>query len=358
MSWRILLIPHANKKYTQLAVSEAVNKIRKDYYNNMVVFSTWHNIPDEHSWEWSKEALQETHLRDLTHNAKVYYVTDKEKENLKLIMFNVLALSPKTLVVCNTDLGHYGPMYRSAIKKKEKEEENIIGMLLRKHEPFRSDLPCGMNVLEILYENLELFNYRGEQVKYYDSRVYHNNQNFVSYVSMVFGPTPIDDVNFSIENFSKRIPFNESTNRIFLGLLEWDTGNTCACVGDLSDTKKVGKKIKDLYNRRLYRDLGRFGCGIDTEKYLYVCILEKKEKWIEKTLDEIPLDFPSNIRGIYWGVMCEWKGDVSSIFIPSVWRDNPDWSVTDVLMALGNKAGKTIDDCEKVYFFREKGTFT
>ena len=393
MSYRILLIPHAGRKYSQEAVNKAARLIKPGQYKRLLVISTDHGLGEkEHSWVWSKEALDNTHLSYLTNDAIVYYAKNDRtdtfhseyRDNIMVILYaveQILKMYPEFLVIFNTDLTHFGQGYgnekdytvREALSMKEKWEGPLLKSLKKgdvveealEKMPYK---PCGRDVLEILGIILKKFNYEGTQVSYYTSvSIDKNWDRFVSYVSMGFRPKLFDgNINKFVYNFMKR---NRSLIRkrlpVFIGLKDIDTGRTCASMGDL-ERSVVGEKIKKLYPslKEDFRSM-RLRCkGVFLSKmFLYVNVLQSKEEW--KTIEHDDYyyeldDVESNDDGLYNGVRVVWKWK-SSIFIPAVWRENPEWNIYDILEALSRKSGQHEEawrSSERIEIFKEIGTFT
>lgn len=387
MSYRILLIPHAGEKYSQRAVSAAAKLIKPGQYKRLFVVSTDHGLGErEHSWVWSKKALDNTHLSSLTNDAVVYYAKNDKSdtfhseyrnniENILKAVILILTKFPDFLIIFNTDLTHFGQGYgnegdytvRTALTMKNQWEGPLLKSLIRGENceealekmPYK---PCGVDVLEILGFILEKFNYEGTQREYYTSIEIDKDWNrFVSYVSMGFRPKLFDgNIDKFVSDFVKR---NGSFKKlpVFIGLKDQATGRTCASMGSWENIS-VKEKIKKLYPslKEDYRSM-RLGCkGVFLSKmFLYVNVLEGKERW--KTIEYDNLDsVRSNDNGLYNGVRVEWDW-TSSIFIPAVWRENPEWSIYDILEALSRKSGQNEEawrSSKKIEIFKEIGTFT
>lgn len=356
---RLLLVPHSGKKYSQRAIDAAAQSIPEHAYQSIFVVSTWHNMQEEHSFEWMLEALQNTHLGQLP-TSVIYMKTNEFPQEVVDVLTNQL----DSLILFNSDLTHYGVNYQAT----QYGDANVVRQQLKKRWelPFLNGLsrgefidksmpykPCGVYVLEVLARIVRCFNYEGTILDYYDSMDIEktNDQNFVSYVAMGFTVKRWQS-NF-VSNFILRFPkLTSRTNPVFLSFME-SPNISVACVGIVNDdiiSNKLRKleysTLEDYKSQRLSRNNGR-------EFYGAVTVLN--------SFIEIPLHDVKNIQaqnnGKWVGVQALFQSK-SAIFIPDVWRLNPSWTIDDMLNALSLKANAPLKTLSKVEIFTEVGTFT
>ena len=362
---RILLIPHASDFFSGDATRNAV-KNTIPYMNKLYIVSTWHGRDNEHSWKWSKESLATTYLKPLLNDAQVRYAKPKMAKKILEETFKVITTEPETLLIFNSDLTHYGINYghpdgTQELSRKLDREQPLLQSLSNPSrglqvEQMGNELPCGIVALEILNQLTMKLGYIGKIFDYYDSsNVSGDTSSWVSYVSMGFHP---DNQCDSKSSFLERFPeCRNKTNPIFLGFKSLLDGKTRASIGRIDSTSSIQSKIQDIIPS-LKKDFqsGRLGGGTALcDTFIYVNILEKN--W--KTVSLNRLTTINNNQG-YHGVQCIWSNR-SSIFIPSVWRENPNWTIYDILENLSVKAGLPPDawkDSQKIQVFKEVGIFT
>jgi AMMECR1 domain-containing protein len=231
--------------------------------------------------------------------------------------------------------------------------------------PFK---PCGVNVLKLLSRVIQSFNYEGIITSYYDSidvekrnkNTSSDNGSFVSYVSMVFFPR-IFDKNFST-NFCDRFEnLSRKTNRVFVSLM--NESRAFACIGRL-DKSSICDKVKNIIEKDLLRDLQSSRLGSTSgELYPEVTILSDYNITIynKDYITKLPSIKPQTQDNEWYGVRCVFNPEISSIFIPSVWQDNPNWTIYDILKALSQKAGLASTAWSRsqyIELFNEVGRFT
>jgi len=340
--------------------------------NKLFVVSTWHGGAQEHSWEWSRESLSKTYLAPLLDpkGLELRFAKREDAHNIFRECLRILTTEPETLLIFNSDLTHYGLNYghsdgsRELLRKEEREgpllDSLCEGKPLQTKQMGR-ELPCGIVALEILSRLTQKLGYVGHVVDYYDSsRVSGDASSWVSYVSMGFHPRNQCEQRASfLDRFAE---YRQKRNPIFLGFKSLVDGRTYASIGQLGQETIEAKIISIIPSLR--RDLrsGRLG-GSDVDlckTFIYINILEKD--WETIYNDENFMDYLAELNNHDkpLGVQCIWEGG-SSIFIPSVWRENPEWTIWDILEHLSVKAGYQKDfwqRCDQVRVFGEVGIFT
>jgi len=174
---------------------------------------------------------------------------------------------------------------------------------------------------------------------------------------MVFFPSK----NSSL-TFCNRFPtLSRKTNRVFVSLM--NENRAYACIGRLDNNSSVCNKVKNILDQDLTHDLqsGRLGSTSD-ELYVEITILSDSNITIyNKDYDKLSIITSQTSDGDWYGVRCIFTNEVSSIFIPSVWQDNPNWTIYDILKSLSIKANLSSNSWTRslyIELFTEVGKFT
>jgi AmmeMemoRadiSam system protein B len=430
---KFILIPHAGKKYAGDCRYKVFNKIKN--IENIIYITALHNslylkknlknknfiikdecklfnknnainfiknnniIKNEHSYEWVKDEL-----RTKFKNAKHTVITpgpsiklEDYKQLIELINKNNLSKNT-TLIICTTDLIHYGkkynmislksPVQNSKIYEESKFINSIINLDLNeinnlyKRKPY---LCCGINSIKILVYLILNINkdLKGEVCDYYDSiqsnynknsiKRYSNDfenkiENFVSYVSIIYKInnkikiTNLDKNiglgclrNILIKNITEKkvkddykyyIPewsnFNKIYNGIFVGT---NIDKTIKCsTGRFENDNNISSAIKIyLSSKNCYNDSNNRWGGIkikDIFKINYkIELLDEKNIWKEvklKILQEKEEDFKD------YGFYIEFDKNnttYNATYLPNVWKESlPDNNIIEMLNKLSLKA--------------------
>jgi AmmeMemoRadiSam system protein B len=430
---KFILIPHAGKKYAGDCRNKVLRKIKN--IENIIYITALHKslhleenlknknfiikdecklfnknnvanfiknnkiIKNEHSYEWVKNELNIKFK-----NAKHTVITpgpnielEDYKQLIKLINKNNLSKNT-TLIICTTDLIHYGkkynmtslksPVQNSKIYEESKFINSIINLDLNeinnlyKKKPY---LCCGINSIKILVYLILNINkdLKGEVCDYYDSvqsnynknsiKRYSNDfenkiENFVSYVSIIYkinNKIKITDLdknialgclrNILIKNIIRKniktdfkyyIPewsnFNKINNGIFVGT---NINKTIKCsTGRFENDNNISSAIKIyLSSKNCYNDSNNRWGGInkvDISKINYkIELLDKKNTWKEvelKILQEKEEDFKD------YGFYIEYnKNNImyNATYLPNVWKESlKDNNIVEMLNKLSLKA--------------------
>jgi hypothetical protein len=111
-----------------------------------------------------------------------------------------------------------------------------------------------------------------------------------------------------------------------------------ACRGN-SDNSNIIKKVKEISIKDLKRDnRSRWGGNLENNDSIYkdsnfkieITILEEKKNWREiKTPEREPY--------FGYGISISGLNNITGIFLPSVWNDNPDWTTKKYIEELKGK---------------------
>jgi AMMECR1 domain-containing protein len=136
--------------------------------------------------------------------------------------------------------------------------------------------------------------------------------------------------------------YNKLTNSqmIFVGIKQNSNNKAVACVGnETQDPNTLRDAVRrDVNSSRLTSQ------KVNLENtYVYVTFLGNPSKWINiNKTDFMNCNF-NECAGISGpiGVNVIFIDNSNAIFIPDVWKENPDWSAENILTKLIEKAGKS-----------------
>lgn len=382
---RILFVPHAGPKYTHRAMKAAAAAIPAGRFVRAYVVSTAHSVDlfAEHSYDWMRDGLKDTHLFSLLDTRRVLYALPATTLQATHFIIRALAEEPDALVIVNSDLTHYGPAYDNAhfgTAQQVKEmllatwEQPLLDALATAPDRTHAALaamqaqPCGTIAITALADACARFGYIGRVLEHYSSLdVEPSSASLVSYVAMSFGPRPwTDDWPMS---FIQRWPiFAETKNAAFVQLLDPQHGRDVACIGELTEDT-IAQKVARIAPSMLIADLesGRLADHPPPLSGLipHVTILAQPRNWrtiAQADFGSISSIGPKDDAGRWQGIRCVWPNGRDAIFIPAVWREQPSARVIDLLRALSSKAGFADPDAwreaARIYMFTELGTFT
>ena len=120
---------------------------------------------------------------------------------------------------------------------------------------------------------------------------------------------------------------------------------TMACRGNF-DNSNIIKKVKKISIKDLKEDnRSRWGGNLENNHSIYkdpnfkieITILEKKVNWRE-------MKSPKREPYFGYGISISDIENITGIFLPSVWNDNPDWTIEKYIEELKGKGGITTDN--------------
>ena len=213
MKYPIIIIPHPAYEYGGFARKKAFLSMKKKERNQIdkiIYISAYHGNMNEHSYLWVKDELYEYFP-----NAKHYVYQPKSwRDSEKMV--KMIPIDEKMLLIGTTDLIHYGKKFNNEGKnnvkkmnqsqrrkwKKNKEKKIINSLVKYKSEIMKNiylsdkNIMCGPYSIYLILKYIEK-NFpkkKGKIVSYYDSlekryikiNNLKNNNNFVSYISIIY----------------------------------------------------------------------------------------------------------------------------------------------------------------------------
>lgn len=417
---RAALIPHAGKDYAGQARFNAfkyinpntkyiiyisafhkLNHSNKSYIfhndniiSNVDISDTQLNLEiatfKEDSFEWVYPELKFYFPR-----AKILAIGPKfYKNGLINYIYNFLINHDKSVLIATSDLIHYGSNYNNIhlLKKPQQidkihKEEFLISHLvssqinitkIRKHT-YLKHLMCGPRAIEFFSEIMIKLNYHGKVVDYYDSYSMGKSRdkdilnkylisakkrdNFVSYVSIIYGAEIIQDIildfdiimqiailKSTIKNNLDKIehplltpiwsPFHRTKQGVFLGT-NIDRQTNCStgvfesdelvstavkivrasknCISDAADRWHIPYK-KDMLDRMKYK----------------IELLKPRNEWKKYPASAAHKVF--DLKSGKYGVLLTLRSGKSATYLPIVAQENPNWSIDKYMESLSKKA--------------------
>ena len=422
-SIRAALIPHGGRVYAGHARYAALRYFKKNT-KEIIYLATLHNANSsdttyilhrdkgfrlgkhnfvktkirEHSFDWVHDELM-----DMFPSAKILALgPNRGVKNLDVWIINYMKKHPHCIFIATIDLIHYGKKFNNIhylrtslpqIDKVNKEEELIKALVnptinLQHIEQIMHhdrNLVDGPKTLRIFMEVMKQMHYKGRVTDYYDS--YGNTdlinrytiaereivKQFVSYVSIVYGPKKIDAllpidillslgylksiIRRSIQGGRWTIPFPswsplfEKTNGVFMGTSY--LGQTNCSYGNFEqDTmyKTTASKIRRAASKCIQDAESRW-------KIPYTAQNINQLSYKVEFLDPLPWkSYPGHLapkkfnnNGKY-GIYLELPSGKSATYLPSVFRDNPKWSIIKMMNQLTKKAGGYKNEWKKGIF--------
>ena len=340
----------------------------------------------EHSFDWVHDELM-----DMFPSAKILALgPNKGVKNLDVWIVHYLNTHKNCIFIATVDLIHYGKKfnnlhylrYPQQIDKVKKEEELIKALVnptinLQHIEQIIHDdqnLVDGPKTLRIFMEAMKKMHYKGRVTDYYDS---HGNSDLisrytidthpvrqlVSYVSIVYGSKKIDEllpidillalgylksiILRNIQGGQGRIPLPswsplyQKKNGIFMGTSY--LGNTNCSYGNFEQENTMytttASKIKSASSKCTEDAKNRWKIPYNAQN---INQLSYKVEF----LDPLPWkSYPGHLAPKKFkndgqhGIYLELPSGRSATYLPSVFRDNPKWSISKMMDKLTKKAG-------------------
>ena len=340
----------------------------------------------EHSFDWVHEEL-----RDFFPSAKILALApNRGVVGLHTWIINYLNSHKNAIFLATIDLIHYGKQfnnikylsYPQQMNKTIKEESLIehalnpntlnnkyINNLMKKDK----NLVDGPKTFEIFLKVMAHMGFHGRVTDYYDS--YHSQKNdlidryiismepvhtFVSYVSMVYGKNiPRDllpiDILLAIgllksiiikktfgKNYSLRLPrwspLHKRMGGVFVGT---SLGNRTTCSYGTYET--AGESTADNIIKAAYHcpedAANRWGVpytGKNINNLSYkIELLDPEEQWKTYKGSLATQKFQNNGGS---GIFLRLANGRGATYLPSVFKDNPQWSIVDAMRNLTEKA--------------------
>ena len=351
----------------------------------------------EHSFDWVHEEL-----KDLFPSAKILALApNAQVQNLHQWIIHYLQNHKNAIFLATVDLIHYGKSFHNTkylsypqqMNKIIKEESLIkhilnpnivnnkyVSILMKKDK----NIVDGPKTLEIFLNVMAMMRLQGRVTDYYDS---YNSRvpdlidryiisidpvnKLVSYVSIIYGKKmpndllPIDILlaigllkSIIIQKifgtkYSLRLPswspLYQKTNGIFVGT---SLGNLTTCSYgkyETKDTSTADNIIEAAHNcpedaaKRWHipytsQNINRLSYKVE--------FLDPKSQWKIYPGYKAPAKFPNNGSA---GIFLRLANGKGATYLPSVFRDNPQWSVTKAMEKLTEKAegrGRNLTDEE------------
>ena len=367
------IIPHAGIAYAGKCRERVFKHLPTDV-SHIVYLATNHSPSDtgprndlvdgtdDHSFQWVEPELKErwpdTPISVLMPVSAVLLDSKKAAADLKELT------KASGLCIISADLSHYGTRYKSEFQEQPRLHKVVAeGPLIRaltsqqQQQPWRSE----WSKLTCAPANLQLgcaLDLQGTVVEYYDSVGIQSQkwvdryavldpadqQPFVSYVGIVYKSVPTLmsvrlalgvvksaqlGVDLKMPAFS---PWWHQDQGVFVGGKTPSNETRCS-YGRFRGI--LGKSIEDASRDcrrdarvRWSRPMSREAIEESTYK-VELLSNEKKRVW------SLPDISPADEFGI---ILSDAKGR-SATFLPSVWKDNPSWTLEELLGHLQKKAG-------------------
>lgn len=391
---QLFLVPHAEVKPSQDCIKETLFELPNES-NEVWIIPTDHygrnrthffiekteedmyeknNMEKEHSALLHKKIVEE--IRPNYKNIKLKMIRNevngmkitKEKENNILYQLkDFLEKDIHNIIIFTSDLSHEKNKTTYDVLEKEKFLIEKIGKNEEiTMEDINSVSACGKYNLYIFFKLCKVMGLYYEIIRYNNSQnmnFYWTNQiyNYLVFYLGIRGSrenTILKNIGFYLQflcAYSRsllidpnvRIPMYRFAinNPIFITISE---GNrTMACRGNFNNSNII-EKVKEISIKDLKEDnRERWGGTLEKNNFIYmtsspnfkieITILELKRNWRK---------IKSPIREPYfgYGISISDKKNITGIFLPSVWKDNPTWSVQDYIEELKGKGGITTDN--------------
>ena len=171
---------------------------------------------------------------------------------------------------------------------------------------------------------------------------YTNNLELKNYINE---PKKYFNINNYIPKFNNIYKID---NGIFISTKDQDD-NINSCIGvyeDDNQNRKTADMILECIPKMILDSKNRWNNPIYKDKFKVIFdILDKKINW--KKVDKWKFSDMYKSYGIY---ICNKKDN--AIFLPSVWRENPNWSPNKILNELSKKAGFLQDTKYDIYVLK------
>lgn len=346
----------------------------------------------EHSFKWVKSELKE-HFK----SAKILVLCPTPYSNLKNLANDIINfiyytknINRKVLLFATTDLIHYGNRFNnlSMLKfpqklNKWRREEKLIDNLL-KNTLDNNDLNiiCGPYAIKTFIYISKFFNWNARVIDYYDSANYNdslidkyrihfnNNEEFVSYVSIIYGEfninndlLPIDiimglgviksviqaqllniETNIMLPMWNK---FNNMNNGIFIGTellnnTNSSYGNFQTVENNTTSLIKITNSAKNCLNDSINRWGNPITLNNLNSHKFKIEILDDIKSWKEYSSSQANDNF---IMDGKHGMLLTLYNGKGATFLPVVANDNKDrWSINDYMTYLSIKASGEKND--------------
>ena len=358
---------------------------------------------EEHSFDWVQEEL-----RFFFEGSQILVLapTPGNAQKIKEWIINFLRSHPKTLVIATTDLIHYGDSYgtKSVLNKqhpqsdKIREEETLIKHLTtyplntnKIVEELKANphLACGREALKTFAAVMEHLGFGGKVVDYFDSSqiamstpsgsqqertvdLYtllplhlYDSQEFVSYVSIVYGPTvrqrqiaeydiwaalgllkstilmQVHSVEPNTVFFPRWSPFHTRGSGIFVGTTLGSQTNCSYGRYEQDATTTTAQKIGEASADCLKDARNRWQIPYSRENLaghrFKIEFLASQSDWGDGYHGEEVLPH-FRVDGTQ-GVFLSLPSGRSATYLPVVARENAHWSPAEYLGHLSRKAG-------------------
>jgi AMMECR1 domain-containing protein len=133
--------------------------------------------------------------------------------------------------------------------------------------------------------------------------------------------------------------YQHMTNGAFVGIQNAN-GNTRASVGRYEDGETVAEHVRNSTLDTFDDAPKRWGSPLSVDELqglnVYVNILSPKNKWETLTVDGLLQRKIQASDG--FGFYLTLANGAKSTYLPSVWLDNPGWTIEDILTTLAGKA--------------------
>ena len=327
-----------------------------------------HTSKRERSFDWVHDEL-----KDIFPSAKILALgPNGGVRGLHTWIINYLRKHKNAIFLATIDPVHYGNSlsYPQQMDKIKKEEKLITAIL--SPNTFNRNIVDAQKTLEIFMKVMGNMKLKGRVTDYYDSHGSRKNnlidrysidvnpvKQLVSYVSIIYGKKlpnelfPIDILlaigllksiivkNTYHKTYNIRLPYWSPLYRrksgVFVGT---SLGNNINCsYGQYEGSKSTAIKIAQAANK----------CNNDASKHWQtpytpenihhlsykVEFLEPKSKWKTYPGSLAPKRFsPDGTSGIFLRL----PNGKSATYLPGVFRNNPQWSITDIMNKLTEKA--------------------
>lgn len=337
----------------------------------------------EHSFDWVHDELV-----DFFPSAKILALApDNRVNNLHQWITNYLKKHKDSILIATTDLIHYGEKFKNKdylsyphqMDKLIKEEKLINAMVnVNTHavtDILRSDpqVADGPKTVEIFMKVMSDMNYKGKVADYYDSYgsqkvlldryVIHQDpiNNLVSYVSIIYGDyTKVDDLlpidilmvlglvksilmrDILQKKYSLRLPIwsplYQRKQGIFVGTaLNYKTNCSYGQYENgLSTAEKIIKATENCANDASQRWKIPYDPQMINNLSYKIEFLDPQGEWSKPFLgSKIFKKFKADGKqGIYLTL----KDGKAATYLPIVFRENPEWSISKAMEKLTEKA--------------------
>lgn len=368
-------------------------KNKTNYILNNSEFTNGAN--NEYSFKWVQ-----SEFKKYFKNAKILVLCPTPYSDLKKLANDIIYFinntDDKVLLFATTDLTHYGKRFNNLdlLKypqqyNKWKKEENLIDDLINNNININNqnlDIICGPFAIKTFIYVSTFFNWNGKVIDYYDSSNYNsslidkysidfdnNYQEFVSYVSIIYGSfnndilLPIDIIlaigliktiiNSQLVNYNDEIYlpkwslFNKMNTGIFVGteLIKNNKYLTNSSYGNFqSENNNTNSliKITNASKNCLNDSINRWNIPItinNLKNHIFkIEILDDINNWIEYKSSTALKNFIFDGKH---GMLLTLNNGNSATFLPVVANDNKNkWSIEDYMNYLSLKAGGNIND--------------